>query len=121
MNLDTLLQQLALKYKNFVVLDLNFPHGEVPGFARAQEHRYFHTPLRCGSALALAEGLALSGFLVLLLGFEGEFLSRDATLPIRRVRRDPASSWASLEPTFLEFGTAELLLPPDDFYKLGSN
>ncbi len=118
MTLDLLLQQLALKHKDFVVLDLSFPHTQVPGFARAQEHRFLAIPFRQNSALALAEGWALSGLKVLLLGFDGVFSVADSTLPVRCVRRDANGDWGRLSASFLQFGSGELLLPFDDFDKL---
>ena len=118
MNLDELFQPLALKHKGFFILDFSFPASLIPGFSHTQEHRFLHCPMRADSAVLLAEGFALAGWTVFVLGIHGDFQPRDLTLPIRWVHFSREGDRAALEASLAQFGFCDVLLPWADFDKL---
>lgn len=110
--LDLTLTKLGLKIKNMVVLDLSFPHLMCPEFRKNYETRFIAMPNRQEMVLEFAGGLASFGKIVLVLGYEGNGLTRlDPTVNVKVLKNCPEGTWERLEERILEFGPAEILIP----------
>lgn len=110
--LDTKLTQLALKIKNMVVMDLHFPHSVLPDFRKNYEPRFMHVPCRQGMILEVAGGIASSGKIVVVVGYEGNGIEGlDSTLNVKVLRRGSEGTWEKLEEQLRAFGPAEVLIP----------
>lgn len=113
MNLDLKLTQLALKMKNFILLDFSFPAGKFPEFKKNYENRYISVPGRKVFALDYASGIALSGKFILLYGIEEDLKILDPSLNIKLIKYDENANWAGMEEKISEFGSGLLLIPKE--------
>ena len=119
MNLDHILTQLAVKMKQFVVLDVNFPNESLHEFGSAYPHRYVHMPSHHAMVLEMAAGMATLGKLVLVIGVD-EVNLPDSTLSVKVLKRAEGARWEDLEASLRQFGTGVLLIPEDESRRLES-
>lgn len=111
MHLDLKLTQLALKWKQLVLMDVSFPQPAFPEFKSAYDLRFVHLPGQGGLAAAMAAGLAASGHLVLLYGLEGLPELHEPTLNVKLLVEDSQATWAQFEEKLREFGPGVVLVP----------
>lgn len=119
MNLDRALTQLAVKMKQFMVLDVNFPNESLHEFGSAYPQRYVHMSSHHAMVLEMAAGMATLGKLVLVIGLEAVNLP-DSTLSVKVLKRDGSARWEDLEEGLRQFGTGVLLIPEDESRRLES-
>ncbi len=108
--LDLKLTQLALKYKNLVLLDFSFQKGLFPEFHGLYEPRYLSLPCRTGLAAEMAAGLSSFGKLVLVYGVPS-FINVEPTANVKWIQHSSEGSWAALEEGLTQFGPQVLLIP----------
>lgn len=113
--MDLKFTQIALKFKNLIIIDVSFPEGQFPEFKRAYENRYLHLPCRSASAATIAGGLSSFGKVVVLYGDDfNECEFPDQTLNVKILKESKDASWEKLEEELKAFGPAVLLIPFSD-------
>ncbi len=113
LNLDQILLRLALKRKDFVVLDLRFPASRLNEFRSVCEKQYIQLSGYRELAVGMAAGLASQGNLVLLDGAPAQELL-DPTLNVKWIQEGEGADWRSFEAEFERFGPGLLLIPHAD-------
>ncbi len=113
LTLDQALLRLALKRKDFVVLDLRFPTSRFLEFRSAYEKQYIPLSGYAELALGMAAGLASQGYLVLIDGGKPQD-APDPTLNIKWIQEGDVADWRSFEQELEHFGPGVLLIPPAD-------
>lgn len=112
MNLDLKSCQLALRMKQLVIVDTQFPSTAFPEFKSNYAERYWHVPCRESAVLGLAAGLASLGKVVLVYRqAPEEFDFPDPSLNVKLIKKSPNASWEDFEKGLAEFGPAVLLIP----------
>lgn len=103
---------MALKRKDFVVLDMHFSPS-LSSFKSHYEKQYMHLPGYNGMVGAMAAGLASQGYLVMILGGQQEELP-DSTVNVKWLSEGENVSWGDFDKQLEEFGPGLVLIPKED-------
>ncbi len=114
-NLDFILSKLALKFKQLVLIDTNFPSPLLPNFVSLYPHRYLFMPCHDAIVLETAAGIASLGNLPLVIGANVDIVDiADPTLNIKILQHDKSCDLASFEKALYCFGAGVVLLPKEE-------